>query len=44
MVQCPRALQGTMCGKEKKQTIRMEVFCDLDMYKWHLFFLAYRGC
>lgn len=35
---CPRALQGVMCGKEKKPYIKMEVICDLDMYIWHFYF------
>lgn len=34
---CPKALQVIMCGRDKTPTLRMEVFCDLNLRVWHLF-------
>lgn len=35
---CPRGLQGIMCGKEGKPTVKLEVICDLDLYIWHFYY------
>lgn len=35
---CPKALQGSVIGKDKTPTIRMEVICDMDLRIWHLCF------